>query len=606
MLSPKSAAFPGFWPRIGKFLHVLVSLSVPIQCLILSDNMLAPLLYVPLSLAAGAWFLPLLSLAGLLSFACALDVPIRPMDTFMIGQAATVLALLMSGRLTASPTLDDVRWRLLHRYGRPLRVFLFVAATILLSHAALFQDADVLFDVVWSGTLFGFLWAVPWPPPVARVNWRDQGINLAVLAASLLVSAAGLEWATRLLLTDPLKPSDVYAPDPEFIFTLQPGGEGEVTLLDNDGTPLRREVRISSQGLRDREYGPKRDGEFRIIVLGDSYTMGHGLYPEETYAMCLESLLNASEPPMDCTVINCGIGGYAPWQEKGFLEKRGFPLDPDLVILQLFPSNDVAGSYSRIGGQLPAFDPCWESRLRLMRSQSQWTMRVERWLQGHSNVYRALENIAGSRGFIIDLADALRFRPATTKAKATSPSRRNPNQEVCLVNWYPQLREAWELFARDVRAIRDTCAGHGVGLIAFVHGDPISLDPEGWRELNRKHPETPYEMNKDIRITRELLADLGIPQVDVIERLSKYPRPQDLYFNHDGHFTPAGAGLVAESLQEFLMTEYGLTRHLASGSTQLESREMDSESQFATHGHPGSASGKQLDTLLTPAENPLE
>ncbi|HOH52545.1 MAG TPA: hypothetical protein PLI98_17595 [Candidatus Hydrogenedentes bacterium] len=78
------------------------------------------------------------------------------------------------------------------------------------------------------------------------------------------------------------------------------------------------------------------------------------------------------------TVINCGVGGYAPWQERMFLRKRGFPLEPDLVVLQLFPGNDVAGSYSRAGKRLEAFDEEWEVRLRDYRRQREIPFRLER------------------------------------------------------------------------------------------------------------------------------------------------------------------------------------------------------------------------------------
>lgn len=38
----------------------------------------------------------------------------------------------------------------------------------------------------------------------------------------------------------------------------------------------RQAVRFNSHGFRDREFGPKPPGVFRIVALGDSFTFGNG------------------------------------------------------------------------------------------------------------------------------------------------------------------------------------------------------------------------------------------------------------------------------------------------------------------------------------------
>ena len=58
-----------------------------------------------------------------------------------------------------------------------------------------------------------------------------------------------------------------------------------------EGVPERPGVSISGQGLRDRHFGPKGDDEFRILVLGDSFTFGYCEW-ENTIPQRLEQLLS--------------------------------------------------------------------------------------------------------------------------------------------------------------------------------------------------------------------------------------------------------------------------------------------------------------------------
>lgn len=89
--------------------------------------------------------------------------------------------------------------------------------------------------------------------------------------------------------------------------------------------------RISSQGLRDREFPlQKQDGVFRIAVLGDSFTFGMAVELEETWPKQLESLLNRDRR---AEVINFGVMGYDTTQEAEALRQKAMRFHPDLVVI---------------------------------------------------------------------------------------------------------------------------------------------------------------------------------------------------------------------------------------------------------------------------------
>ena len=101
-------------------------------------------------------------------------------------------------------------------------------------------------------------------------------------------------------------------------------------------------VRINQLGLRDpREYDlAKRPETFRILVLGDSVTFGHGSIYEHTYPFLLEQRLKAWRPDIGWEVWNAGVPGYNTSQELAHLVELGPRAAPDLVVVGFF-INDV-------------------------------------------------------------------------------------------------------------------------------------------------------------------------------------------------------------------------------------------------------------------------
>jgi hypothetical protein len=91
-------------------------------------------------------------------------------------------------------------------------------------------------------------------------------------------------------------------------------------------------VVINSLGMRTHETTPtKRDGGFRVLVLGDSVPYG-GSYidQEDTFCSVAEKILNADGPNYE--VLNAGVNAYGPRNVLGYIETRGL-FGADMVIV---------------------------------------------------------------------------------------------------------------------------------------------------------------------------------------------------------------------------------------------------------------------------------
>ena len=166
-------------------------------------------------------------------------------------------------------------------------------------------------------------------------GWRRPLIaSLASALAALLVAAGALEVWVRLAWNPHKGAPGFFLSDPRRGQRLAAGYDGWFA-----GVP----VHINSLELRDpREYElKKRPNTFRILVLGDSVTFGHGSVYEHTYPYLTEQRLKAWRPDIDWQVWNASVPGYNTSQELAHLLEVGDRYQPDLVVVGFF-DNDLS------------------------------------------------------------------------------------------------------------------------------------------------------------------------------------------------------------------------------------------------------------------------
>jgi hypothetical protein len=95
--------------------------------------------------------------------------------------------------------------------------------------------------------------------------------------------------------------------------------------------------RTNSLGCRGPEVSrSKPPGTFRVVVLGSSNTMGHGIEDEQTYARLLEGwLLERVGPGRRVEVVNLAISGDSPTQQLLRLQVEAPGLEPDWILSDL-------------------------------------------------------------------------------------------------------------------------------------------------------------------------------------------------------------------------------------------------------------------------------
>jgi len=107
---------------------------------------------------------------------------------------------------------------------------------------------------------------------------------------------------------------------------------------------------INELGYRDKKI-TNEVGKKKIVIIGDSFTAGHGLKNvDERFSDLLQAKLGEEK----YAVYNLGVSGADTRDEAKRLEE--FPIKPDIIILQYFP-NDIEKAGREKGLSLSGTEP---------------------------------------------------------------------------------------------------------------------------------------------------------------------------------------------------------------------------------------------------------
>lgn len=167
--------------------------------------------------------------------------------------------------------------------------------------------------------------------------------KLAISAASLVLVVGGAELVCRAAGLGPDADYFRWVADPEVGFLPMPNQQtwfGKIDLATGSGL---MPIRVNRFGQRGEDYElAKPPGERRVIVLGDSLTMGQGVLDDETYPHRLGELLRERDGQGRTTrVVNAGVNSWTSWNYAQWVNRRLPLFDADQLVVGLFLGNDM-------------------------------------------------------------------------------------------------------------------------------------------------------------------------------------------------------------------------------------------------------------------------
>ncbi len=156
--------------------------------------------------------------------------------------------------------------------------------------------------------------------------------NIGVMFVASLIALTGIEIGLRIWGPDVLvlgNQNVFFKFDPVLGWANLPNARGQFSRAE-----FSYPVEINSSGMRDAEISDKHGDEFRVAVLGDSFTWGVGVAYGDRFTEVIESL----NPRIN--VLNLGVSGYAPIQYLLQIDQV-LALKPDYVVVALCLGNDL-------------------------------------------------------------------------------------------------------------------------------------------------------------------------------------------------------------------------------------------------------------------------
>lgn len=202
--------------------------------------------------------------------------------------------------------------------------------------------------------------------------------RLALLLTTLLVVAAMGEAVARFLAPRPRSRPEPAQVEPQFSGLPVLTGMRDIAKANVEGVFGGVYFRTNDYGLRGPPISPRAErGTFRILVSGDSVTMGWGVEEEDAYPRVLERLLNDAAAALPgghprYEVINAGLAGINSRMANHRIIKFGDKLRPDLTIYG-FTVNDIEGpQFRRSPRPVPKEETveAWRNALRFRESPS--------------------------------------------------------------------------------------------------------------------------------------------------------------------------------------------------------------------------------------------
>ncbi|MCB9742375.1 MAG: hypothetical protein H6741_06180 [Alphaproteobacteria bacterium] len=351
--------------------------------------------------------------------------------------------------------------------------------------------------------------------------------RLLLALASLLLSLLAVEAGVRLL-----------APQPPLTPPSQPLLRGPLTqpgVHEVRTAEFSAQVHVNAQGFVDAEWGPRREGVPRVVVIGDSFVQAAQVNLEQGFGRQLQRALSAQlGGPVE--VLSLGVPGAGTATALGLLEQYALDLQPDLVVLGFLVSNDVLNNhpllegkddkpfYALEQGQLVPIDaagaaaPGWTRGLLVEHSQAwRWASRAV------ANSLAVRRKLALGGGIPLDLRV------------------HDPDPD-------PVWEQAWAVTEALISALSERCEADGVGFVVLLFPDRVQATEAGARDAVAAWPQA---QGWDFSAAQARAARIAAPHADAVldltPALSAAQRGPPLYFAQDGHWTARGHAVAAEA-----------------------------------------------------------
>lgn len=342
------------------------------------------------------------------------------------------------------------------------------------------------------------------------------------------------------------------------------------------GDPDKSRPFINSYGMYDvgRKID-KKEGVFRIAVIGDSYM--NGIHAGLGFRMS-DLIENKLEGKVEA--LNFGISSVGTVQELFIYKSKAKQFKADLVILGFLAGNDVRNNAEKgtslAHGLLPGVPYCVirpDGTYQYVSAQPvPGTNRISYTLRKYSRLYRFIRMSV--------IPKAMTYLKEITEKEASNTTE-GGGEKNSQVNFWPQIYDdfgvysppvsrewlnAWAITEHTLLEFKKEVEGDGSKFMLLILTDPLQVMPDPENTIKEF---TGMSLPKDFSVdypTERLVAFAEKNNIDCFNLLPifrRYAKEQNLkepYFSFktDGHWSRLGHQVASDAVYDYIVESYNL------------------------------------------------
>ena len=376
---------------------------------------------------------------------------------------------------------------------------------------------------------------------LARTRHRALVTNVWLSVASTLVTFFVLDAVLALMLIRPQSPSMI--PHAYAHHTLRPAVTERI-----ETKAFEYVLTVNSVGLRGGEVllqGPPNG--FRVLMLGDSFTLGKGVEDDETFSAVLErNLSDATDGTVE--VLNGGVDSHTPLLSFFRLTRELPRLKPDVVVLNLDMSDLVQEAAYRRHAERSADGSIIGVAGRYAEGEIRsLTERTRDFIRDHLFISRLLMyrlglQANGKEGPTVENVVELASFELLAHTLASDSMDRS---------------QQWADLFESVLLIKAYCQETGSRFLLSIYPWGHQVNENEWTPGRFQFvPEGAVTSDESRQRIRQFARQQGIDLVDAFDAFRAYDGEAPLYFANDLHWTREGHRLMAGVLERDIRRLY--------------------------------------------------
>ena len=314
-------------------------------------------------------------------------------------------------------------------------------------------------------------------------------------------------------------------------------------------------VLINKLGYRNREFDvEKKNGVLRILIVGDSFTFGHGAADDDTYSSQLEKFLQKDFKNIE--VINAGhASSFSPDSYYLYLKNLGVKLKPNLVIVGFFIFNDITDLKETIWEKVDSdglplkIASAWqkvneENMLEFRKSKPRYRIPIFK----NSHLFQLI--YSHKQSFFDKFINFFDKNPGFNPEKESMAI-----YDACIfLNecFEKKYKDEWERTKKVIMATKKLLDDSGISLLMVLIPTKEQLINNGccgWQDLGE---EEKLSINKRLK---EFFKENQISYLDLYFNF-KGKSIKNLYYEKDAHWTLEGNLVAAEAIYQYLLKNF--------------------------------------------------